>query len=81
MVIDPSHPRNSNFIEAGGIFRVVQSVRQTKHLKYLCYKLKTISKYIAPQHLLNGYKKLSVNDNMNIIQAVCDFILFTKRLT
>ncbi len=33
------------------------------------------------QHLLNDYKKISVNDNMNIIQAVCDFILFTKRLT
>ncbi len=45
-------------------------------------KVKTITKTknIAPQHLLNGYKKLSVNDNMNIIQAVCDFILSTKRL-
>ncbi len=46
-------------------------------------KVKTITKtkYIIAQHLLNGYKKLSVNDNMNIIQAVCDFILSTKRLT
>ncbi len=46
-------------------------------------KVKTITKtkYITPQHLLNGYKKLSVIDNMNIIQAVCGFILSTKRLT
>ncbi len=46
-------------------------------------KVKTITKtkYITPQHLFNGYTKLSVNDNMNIIQAVCDFILSTKRLT
>ncbi len=39
------------------------------------------TKYIAPQYLLNGYKKMSVNDNMNIIQVVCDFIITPKRLT
>ncbi len=46
-------------------------------------KLKTITKtkYMSLRHLLNGYAKLSVNENMNIIQAVCDIILSTKRLT
>ncbi len=46
-------------------------------------KVKTIinTKYVPPQHLLNGYENFSVNENMNIIQAVCDFILSTKRLT
>ncbi len=46
-------------------------------------KVKTITKtkYISPQHLLNGYQKLYVNENMNIIQAIYDFILSTKRLT
>ncbi len=37
--------------------------------------------YVPPQQLLNGYEKLSVNENINIIQAVCDFILSAKRLT
>ncbi len=44
-------------------------------------KIITNTKYVPPQHLSNGYEKLNVNENMNIIQAVCDFILSTKRLT
>ncbi len=46
-------------------------------------KVKTITntKYVPPQHLLNGCEKCSVNENINIIQAVYDFILSTKRLT
>ncbi len=27
----------------------------------------TKTNYISPHHLLNGYKRLSVNENMNII--------------
>ncbi len=46
-------------------------------------KVKTITntKYVTPQHLLNGYENLVSMKNMNIIQAVCDLILSTKRLT
>jgi hypothetical protein len=46
-------------------------------------KVKTIAKsnHVSPANLLNGYIKLSVNENMNIIQAVCDYIVSTKRLT
>ncbi len=49
------------------------------------FKLKvktfTKTKHIVPQNLLNGYEKFIVNDNMNIVQAVCGFILSTKWLT
>ncbi len=42
-------------------------------------KIITKAKYIPPQHLLKCYEKLNVYGNMNIIQALCDFILSTKR--
>ncbi len=62
---------------------LLQCHNYTSQQNVVLEKVKTITKtkYFAPQYLLNGYKKLSVNDNMNIIQAVCDFILSTKRLT
>ncbi len=46
-------------------------------------KVKTFTKtyYISLQNLLNGYQKLDVNESMNIFQAVCDYIINTKRLT
>ncbi len=61
---------------------VLQCPNYTSQRNVMLDKVKKITKtkHIAPQHVLNGYKKLSVNDNMNIIQAVCDFILSTKRL-
>ncbi len=37
--------------------------------------------YISPQNLLNGFKKLNVKENMNIFQAVFNYIINTKRLT
>ncbi len=64
-------------------YYLLQCPNYTSQQNVMLEKVKTITKtkYIAPQHLLNGYKELSVNDNMNIIQAVCDFILSTRRLT
>ncbi len=62
---------------------LLQCSNYTSQRNVMLDKVKTITntKYVPPQHILNGYEKLNVNENMNIIQAVCHFILSTKRLT
>ncbi len=62
---------------------LLQCSNYTSQRNVMLDKVKTITntKYVPPQHVLNGYEKLSVNENMNIIQAVSDFILSTKRLS
>ncbi len=81
-----------NYVEAGncecGHIRenskhyLLQCSNNTSQRNVMLDKVKMITntKYVRPQHLLNGYEKLNLNENMNIIQAVCDFILSTKRL-
>ncbi len=41
-------------------------------------KIITKIKYISPQHCLNVYQKLSVNEKMNIIQVLCDLNVLQK---
>ncbi len=62
---------------------LLQCSNYTSQQNVMLNKVKTITntKYVPPEHLLNGYEQLSVNENMNIIQAVCDIILSNKRLT
>ncbi len=83
----------TNYVEAGNCecghigedskHYLLQCSNYTFQWNVMLDKVKTITNtnYVPPQHFLNGYEIFSVNENMKIIQAVCDFILSTKRLT
>ncbi len=64
-------------------YYLLQCSNDTFQRNVMLDKVKTITKtkYVPPQHLLNGYEKCCVNGKVNIIQVVCDFILSTKGLT